>query len=80
LEKEFCVFAKVIRIATCFKELLEMLLEKLLEGSFSPKPLFLAFTKNMESLWEMLLDWMINYIRFQSRIFIIGKDKYFKVP
>jgi hypothetical protein len=28
LEKEFCVFAKVIRIATCFMELLEMLSTK----------------------------------------------------
>jgi hypothetical protein len=30
-------------------------LEKLLESGFLPKPLFLAFSKNMESLLEMLL-------------------------
>ena len=29
-------------------------LEKLLEGSFSPKLLFLAFKNNIESLLEML--------------------------
>jgi hypothetical protein len=30
-------------------------LEKLFEGSFSPKSLFLVFRKNMKSLLEMLL-------------------------
>jgi hypothetical protein len=31
-------------------------LDKLLESSFSPKPIFLAFKKDMKSLLEMLLE------------------------
>jgi hypothetical protein len=42
-------------------------LEKLLEGSFSPKFLFLVFKKNMESLLEMLL-YRVPGPRLRSRL------------
>ena len=48
-------------------------LEKLLEGSFSPKSLFVAFRNDIESLLETLLGWVtFGYLSSWFEVFSGG--------